>query len=62
MKRAMKDQCAGPCLREGEETASVIEPGGVAPMCAEPETAADDPFSTFFEWDSPADMEAYAGL
>ncbi len=49
-------------LREGDEIAYVIEPGRVVLMRAEPETIADDPFSTFSEWDSPADTEAYAGL
>ncbi len=49
-------------LREGDETASMIEPGRVVLTRAQPDTAADDPFATFPEWDSPADTEAYAGL
>jgi antitoxin PrlF len=49
-------------LREGDEIAYVIEPGRVLLTRAQPETTVDDPFSTFSEWDSPADTQAYAGL
>lgn len=47
-------------LHEGDELAYAIEPGRVVMTRAY--TAADDPFTTFVEWDSPADTEAYAGL
>lgn len=49
-------------LREGDEIAYAIEPGRVVLTRAQPGQAADDPFRTFAEWDSPADAEAYAGL
>jgi antitoxin PrlF len=49
-------------LREGDEIAYVIESGRVVLTRVQPDTAADDPFRTFSEWDSPADTEAYAGL
>jgi antitoxin PrlF len=49
-------------LREGDEIAYAIEPGRVVLTRARPENAAEDPFKTFSEWDSPADTEAYAGL
>lgn len=49
-------------LREGDEIAYVIEPGRVVLTPAQSDKAADDPFRTFAEWDSPADTEAYAGL
>jgi len=49
-------------LREGDEIAYAIEPDRVVLTRAKPEKAADDPFKTFSEWDSPADTEAYAGL
>ena len=49
-------------LREGDEIAYVIEPGRVVLTRAKPETAADDPFGTFAEWDGAADTQAYAGL
>jgi antitoxin PrlF len=49
-------------LREGDEIAYVIEPGRVVLTRAQPDKAADDPFKTFSEWDSPADTEAYAAL
>ncbi len=49
-------------LREGDDIAYAIEPGRVVLTRARPDAAADDPFRAFFEWDSPADTEAYAGL
>jgi len=49
-------------LREGDEIVYVIEAGRVVLTRAQPAGAADDPFRTFSEWDSPADTEAYAGL
>ena len=49
-------------LREGDEIAYAIEAGRVVLTRARPDEAADDPFSTFSEWDSPADAKAYAGL
>ena len=49
-------------LREGDDIAYVIEPGRVLLTRAQSDQAADDPFRTFAEWDSPADTEAYAGL
>ena len=49
-------------LREGDEIAYVIEPGRVLLTRAQPDSASDDPFRTFAEWDSPADTEAYARL
>ncbi len=49
-------------LREGDEIVYVIEPGRVLLTRAQSDKAADDPFRTFAEWDSPADTEAYAGL
>ncbi len=49
-------------LREGDEIVYVIEPGRVVLTRAQSNSAADDPFRTFAEWDSPADTEAYAGL
>lgn len=47
-------------LREGDELAYAIEPGRV--ILTRAHAATDDPFTTFVEWDSPADSEAYAGL
>lgn len=47
-------------LHEGDELAYVIEPGRV--VITRAYTASDDPFTTFVEWDSQADTEAYAGL
>ena len=49
-------------LRPGDEIAYAIERGRVVLMRARPDQAADDPFRTFAEWDSPGDAEAYAGL
>ena len=49
-------------LREGDEIAYAIDGGRVILTRARPDTAPDDPFITFSEWDSPADVEAYAGL
>jgi antitoxin PrlF len=49
-------------LRPGDELAYAIEDGRVVLTRARPETAGDDPFRTFAEWDSPADTQAYAGL
>ncbi len=48
--------------REGDEIAYAIEAGRVVLTRARPDGAADDPFRTFSEWDSPADAKAYAGL
>jgi antitoxin PrlF len=49
-------------LREGDEIAYAIEPGRVVLTRAQPTAAAEDPFRTFSEWDSPSDTEAYAKL
>ena len=49
-------------LRGGDEIAYAIEAGRVVLTRAQPDTATDDPFRAFAEWDSPADIEAYAGL
>jgi antitoxin PrlF len=49
-------------LREGDEIAYVIENGRVVLTKAHSETASDDPFQTFSEWNSPNDTKAYAGL
>ncbi len=49
-------------LREGDEIAYTIEAGRVVLTRARPDAAADDPFRTFAEWDSPADTKAYAAL
>ena len=49
-------------LREGDEIAYAIEAGRVVLTRARPDAAADDPFRTFAEWDSPADAKAYATL
>ncbi len=49
-------------LREGDEIVYVIEAGRVVLTRAQTAGAADDPFRSFSEWDSPADTEAYAGL
>jgi len=49
-------------LQEGDEIAYTIEPGRVVLTRAATEPTADDPFSTFSEWDSPADTQAYANL
>ena len=50
-------------LREGDEIAYRIEKGQVV-MTRAPHSdqVTDDPFSTFSEWDSQADREAYANL
>ena len=49
-------------LHEGDEIVYAIEPGRVVLTRARPDQAADEPFRTFSEWDSPADTEAYAEL
>jgi antitoxin PrlF len=49
-------------LREGDEIAYAIEPGRVVLTRAQPDHPREDPFATFYEWDSPADAQAYAGL
>ena len=49
-------------LRGGDEIAYVIEAGRVVLTRAQPDKMADNPFRAFAEWDSPADVEAYAGL
>lgn len=49
-------------LREGDEIAYAIEEGRVILTRLRSDTVADDPFATFSEWSSPADVEAYAGL
>ena len=49
-------------LHAGDEIAYVIEDRRVVLTRAQPEQAVDDPFSTFAEWDSPADTDAYADL
>jgi antitoxin PrlF len=53
-------------LREGDELAYVIEDGRViltrAPPGKNPGDLLEDPLATFWEWCSPEDPEAYAGL
>jgi antitoxin PrlF len=50
-------------LRQGDEIAYAIEPGRVVLTRAEPgRDLAEDPFTTFSEWDSQADKDGYAGL
>lgn len=49
-------------LHEGDEIAYVIEAGRVVLTRVQSGEAGDNPFRTFFEWDSPADAEAYASL
>ena len=49
-------------LREGDEIAYAIEPGRVVLTRAQSESRADDPFTTFSEWDTAADTQAYADL
>lgn len=49
-------------LQVGDEIAYSIEGGRVVLSRARPEPSTDDPFGTFSEWDSSADVEAYAGL
>jgi antitoxin PrlF len=48
-------------LGPGDELAYVIEDGRVI-LSKAPSRVADDPFSTFVEWDSEADRRAYADL
>lgn len=48
-------------LREGDELAYQIDGDRVILTKAQ-EAAADDPFRTFHEWDSPADRKAYGKL
>ena len=49
-------------LRDGDEIAYAIEAGRVILTRARSAHDVDDPFVAFSEWDSPADVEAYAGL
>ncbi len=49
-------------LREGDEIAYTIEGSRVVLTRIQPEGGIDDPFVTFSEWNSPADVDAYAGL
>ena len=49
-------------LREGDEIAYTIENSRVVLTRVQPESGTDDPFFTFSEWNSPADVDAYAGL
>ncbi len=49
-------------LSAGDEIAYAIEGDRIVLTRARPEGAADDPFGCFSEWDSAADVEAYAGL
>ena len=54
-------------VREGDELAYVIEDGGVILTKAPARTVRhndplEDPFSTFWEWASPEDMEDFADL
>ena len=48
-------------LRAGDDLACVIEGDRVVLMRSN-QPLRDDPFATFPEWDSPADVAAYAGL
>ncbi len=47
-------------LREGDLVTYRIEQGRV--IMTRAETALDDPFATFSEWDGAADRAAYADL
>jgi antitoxin PrlF len=47
-------------LRKGDLVTYRIEQGRV--IMTRAETALDDPFATFSEWDSAADRAAYAGF
>ena len=48
-------------LREGDEIAYQIDGDRVVLTKARaPSLAADDPFATFSEWNSPADAKGYA--
>ena len=54
-------------VREGDEIAYAIDDGQVILTKAPARTVRrgdplDDPFSTFWEWSSPEDAEAYADL
>jgi len=48
-------------LKEGDEIAYAIE-GDRVILTRVPSDAQEDPFSTFGEWASEADREAYGGL
>lgn len=48
-------------LEEGDELAYVIEGERVVLTKAQP-LPAEDPFGTFWEWDSAADRRAYGDL
>ena len=49
-------------LREGDELAYAIEDSRVVLTRVPPELGKDDPFIRFSEWNSPADVDGYAGL
>ena len=54
-------------VHPGDEIAYVIEDGRVlltkaAPRPPIPGTPFEDPFATFWEWDTPEDDEAFANL
>jgi antitoxin PrlF len=50
-------------LREHGQVADAIEQDRVVQTpTRRPENSGDDPFATFFDWDSQADTKAYAGL
>jgi antitoxin PrlF len=54
-------------VQPGDEIAYVIEDGRVLLTKAEPRTPRrdnpfEDPFATFWEWDTPEDDEAFANL
>ncbi|MBN9509682.1 MAG: type II toxin-antitoxin system PrlF family antitoxin [Alphaproteobacteria bacterium] len=49
-------------LRAGDELAYVIEDGRVLLTRSSGRPGGDDPFATFFEWESAADARAYDGL
>jgi antitoxin PrlF len=49
-------------LRPGDELAYVIENGRAVLTRVDNRQAAEDPFATFSEWNSPGDAEAYGRL
>jgi antitoxin PrlF len=49
-------------LTAGDEIAYVIEQGRAVLHRFEPRSEADDPFATFHEWSTEADVEAYGKL
>ena len=49
-------------LREGDELAYAIEADRVILTRRVPVSTPEDPFESFSEWQSEADVQAYAGL